>query len=170
MPGSRAIIAGAPAVTPLPQLILDAATALGTADTPDRHLVVVLGGPLGASEEQLSQLATLVATNGITLHLVNAAGAPEPALIPIAEQSGGSVPIAGETLASFDAITAAISNRYRVTTTVAAPGEHTLALTVNGETIQAAMTVTPPTPAAPTPTDDARARLVAPCAIDDHCR
>ncbi len=76
----------------------------------------------------------------------------EPALIPIAEQSGGSVPIAGETLASFDAITAAISNRYRVTTTVGTPGEHVLALTMNGETIQAVVTVSPPTPAAATPT------------------
>ena len=146
------IIAGAPAVTPLPQLILDAAAALGTVDTPDRQLVVVLGGPLGASEEQLSQLAILVASNGITLHLVSAAGAAEPALIAIAEQSGGSVPIAGETLASFDAVTAAISDRYRVTTTVDTPGEHMLALTVNGETIQAVVTVSPPTPAAPTTT------------------
>jgi hypothetical protein len=140
------IIAGAPAVTPLPELILDAAAELGTADTPDRQLVVVLGGPVGASEEQLSQLATLVASNGITLHLVSAAGAVDPALIPIAEQSGGSVPIAGETLAAFDAITAAISDRFRVTTTVGTPGEHVLALTMNGETIQAVVTVSPPSP------------------------
>ena len=156
------IIAGAPAVTPLPQLILDAASALGTTDTADRHLVVVLGGPLGASEEQLSQLANLVASNGIALHLVSAAGPVEPALIPIADQSGGSVPIAGETLASFDAITAAISDRYRVTTTVGTPGEHVLALTgpklvtggvaMDGETMQAVVTVSPPTPAAPPPT------------------
>ena len=162
------IIAGAPAVTPLPQLILDAAAALGTADTPDRHLVVVLGGPLGASEEQLSQLAILVASNGITLHLVSAAGAAEPALIPIAEQSGGSVPIAGETLASFDAVTAAISDRYRVTTTVGTPGEHMIALTVNGETIQAVVTVSPPTTRPRRRDDDAGARLVAPCPIGAH--
>ena len=71
----------------------------------------------------MSRLATLVAVNGITLHLVSAAGAAEPALIPIAEQSGGSVPIAGETLASLDAITwrspAAIGSRRR-----SGPGEH----------------------------------------------
>jgi hypothetical protein len=150
--GIAGIVAGAPAVTPLPQLILDAAAALGTADTHDRHLVVVLGGPLGASEAQLFRLAILVASDGITLHLVSAAGAVEPALIPIAEQSGGSVPIAGETLASFDAITAAISDRYRVTTTVGTPGEHMLALTMNGETIQAVVTVSRATPAASTPT------------------
>jgi hypothetical protein len=146
------IIAGAPAVTSLPQLILDAAAALGTTETSDRHLVVVLGGPSGASEQQLSQLAILVASNGITLHLVSAAGAVEPALVSIAEQSGGSVPIAGGTLASFDAITAAISDRYRITTTVSAPGQHLLALTINGETVQAVVTVPPPTPAVSTPT------------------
>ena len=143
------IIAGAPAVMPLPQLLLDAAAALGTTDTPDRHLLVVLGGPLGASEAEVARLADLVASNGIVLHIVNAVGPTDPALLAIAEQSGGTVPIAGQTLASFDAVTAAISNRYRLTTSVSAPGDHVLELTIDGETVAATIAVTRPAPATP---------------------
>ena len=85
-----AITAGAPAVTPLPELILDSASALAAEGSTDRHLVVALGGPLDGSEVQLAQVAELVAANGITLHLLRSAGAQEPALTLIAEQSGGT--------------------------------------------------------------------------------
>ncbi len=85
-----AITAGAPAVTPLPELILDSAAALAADESTDRHLVVALGGPLEGSEAQLAEIAELVAANGITLHLFRAAGAQEPALTLIAEQSGGT--------------------------------------------------------------------------------
>ena len=117
-----AITAGAPAVTPLPDLILDSAAALAADESTDRHLVVALGGPLEASDAQMAEIAEIIVANGITLHLLRAAGAPEPALTLIAEQSGGTVADAADTLAFFDAVTAAISNRYRITTTLTVAG------------------------------------------------
>ena len=71
-------------------LILDSAAALAADESTDRHLVVALGEPFQASDAQLTEIADVVAANGITLHLLSAAGPPAPGLTLIAEQSGGT--------------------------------------------------------------------------------
>ena len=146
-----AITAGAPAVTPLPDLILDSAAALAADESTDRHLVVALGGPLEASDAQMAEIAEIIVANGITLHLLRAAGAPEPALTLIAEQSGGTVADAADTLAFFDAVTAAISNRYRITTTLTAPGDHVVGLTIDGVSTTAHVDIEEPVVASDAP-------------------
>jgi len=147
-----AITAGAPAVSPLPGLILDSAAALAADESTARHLVVALGGPLEGSEVQLAEIADVVAASGVTLHILRAAGAEEPALTLIAEQSGGTAADSSEALAFFDVVSAAISNRYRITTTLTAPGDHVVGLRIDGAPpITARFDVEPPEVASEAP-------------------
>ena len=153
------IIAGAPAVVPLPEVVLDAVAALVTDPAGDRQAVVVLGGPFEATDAQVNDLASLVADSGTTLHLVTPAGVEAPALARIVEKSGGVIAASRVLLASIDRVTAVISNRYLISATLADAGAHRVGLTVDGELFAAEIDVpaprsqpTSPPTTRPTPT------------------
>ena len=142
------IVAGAPDVLPLPNLVLDAARRLAAAPFPDRHLVVILGttfpdGPI------LDELSRIVAETGMHVHVVGAADLDAGGIARLADQSGGLNPVLPTPVGEIDAVTRAIRNRIRATATVDGPGAHAVSLTIGGDTFTAGLDV-PASAAAPT--------------------
>ena len=143
------IIAGAPDVVPLPELLLDAATTLAESTLPDRHLVVVLGGELSLDDAQLTALRSSLSSSGTRVHAV-APNGPGP-LADLAAATGGLAPATTEAVAAMDRITSAIDDRYRAVATVAAPGGHEVAVEVEGNRFTAPIDVAPAAPATTPP-------------------
>jgi hypothetical protein len=127
------ITAGAPAVVRLPEVITETLAELASSRADDRQMVVVLGGAIEATAAQLAGVAEALTESGTTLHVVAPPNVELGALGRIASRSGGSTTTSPEVLASLDAVTATISNRYRVTTTVSEGGTHRLHLTIGDE-------------------------------------
>ena len=127
------ITAGSPAVVRLPEVITETVAELASSRADDRHTVVVLGGAIEATAAQLAGIDEALTESRTTLHVVAPPNVELGALARIASRSGGSTTTSLEVLASIDAVTATISNRYRVTTTVSEGGTHRLQLTVGDE-------------------------------------
>ena len=127
------ITAGAPAVVRLPEVITETVAELASSRADDRHAVVVLGGAIEATAAQLAGVADAVIESRTTLHVVAPPNVELGLLAGIASRSGGSTSTSPNVLASMDAVTATISNRYRVTTTVVEGGTHQLHLAVGDE-------------------------------------
>ncbi len=127
------ITAGAPAVVRLPEVVTETVAELASSRADDRHAVVVLGGAIEATTAQLAGIAEALTESRTTLHVVAPPGVEVGALTRIASRSGGSTTTSSEVLASIDAVTAKISNRYRVTTTVAEGETHRLHLAIGDE-------------------------------------
>jgi hypothetical protein len=135
------ITAGSPAVVQLPDVVTDTVAELSSSESVDRHAVVVLGDAVEATESQLAGLAEAVNESGTVLYVVAPASGDAGALGRIAQRSGGEVSTSPEALAAVDAVTAMISNRYRVVATVAGGGQHRIRLTVGGQRFNAAFDV-----------------------------
>ena len=127
------ITAGSPAVVDLPNVLVDTVAELASSPTVDRHAVVVLGAPVIADDAQLAALAAALTESGTTLHVVAPSSVELAPFDRIARASGGDVTAAPEVLASVDAVTARISDRYRVVANVAEPGQHRVRVSVGGE-------------------------------------
>jgi hypothetical protein len=127
------ITAGSPAVVELPDVLIDTAAELASSPAQDRHAVVVLGASAVADDAQLAELSTALTESGTTLHVVAPPPVEPGVLDRIARASGGDVSTSAEVLASVDAVTARISDRYRVVATVAEPGRHRVRVSVGGE-------------------------------------
>ena len=114
------ITAGAPAVVRLPEVITETVAELASSRADDRQAVVVLGGAIEATAAQLAGIADTLIESRTTLHVVAPPDVELTTLARITFRSGGSTSTSPNVLASIDAVTATISNRYRVTTTGAA--------------------------------------------------
>jgi hypothetical protein len=138
------ITAGAPAVVDLPNVLIATVAELASKPAGDRHAVVVLGAPAAADDAQLADLAAALTESGTTLHVVAPPSVEPGAFDRIARASGGDVSTSPGVLASVDAVTARISNRYRVVATVAEPGRHRVNVSVGGEQFAATFEVPDP--------------------------
>ncbi len=127
------ITAGSPAVVELPDVLIDTVAELASSPAQDRHAVVVLGAAAVADDAQLAELSAALTESGAALHVVAPSPVEAGVLDRIARASGGDVSTSTEVLASVDAVTARISDRYRVVATVAEPGRHRVRVTVGGE-------------------------------------
>lgn len=147
------ITAGAPDVTPLPDLILDSTALLASDDRTDRHLVLMLAATPQLSGSQFQQLAEALAMSRARLHVIAPPGVDVSPLDGLADLTGGSAPDVAETVAGADAVTMSIVNRYRITATVDGPGPHEFGLDVDGQRLASSVGInvaTPPTTPAPT--------------------
>jgi hypothetical protein len=163
------ITAGAPAVVPLPDVLSETVAELASSPAFDRHAIVVLGGAVEATEAQVAALVEALADSKTALHVLVPEDVRAGALARITAGTGGSTRRAPQTLASMDAVTATIINRFRVTLQVAGGGKHHLQLTVGGERFGADFEIPEAEPApsattqraAPAPSAPAAAAAVA---------
>jgi hypothetical protein len=149
------ITAGAPAVVPLPDVLSETVAELASSPAVDRHAIVVLGGAVEATEAQVAALVEALADSGTALHVLVPEDVRADALARITAGTGGSTRRAPQTLASMDAVTATIINRFRVTLQVAGGGEHHLQVTVGGERFGADLEISEAEPAPPATTQRA---------------
>src|SRR5215217_2848652 len=143
------IVAGAPDVVALPNLLIDAATRLAAMPTPDRHLVLVIGTTFPETTA-VQSLRDVIIPARIRLDVVAATGLDPGPIDDLAIESGGLSPVLPKPVGEMDAVTEAIRDRYHVTGTVDGPGTHNVTLNVDGRTFAAQVEVpdAPPPPVA----------------------
>ena len=147
------IVAGAPDVVPLPELVRDAVMKLAAEPGADRQLVLVLSTPIEPGP-MLDQITAVVRDAHITTHLVAAPGLDAGPIAELATSTGGRVPTGAAMVGEMDEVTSAVNDRYRVEATAASEGPQELALTIDGQRFATTLDVVAPAPvptaAAPT--------------------
>ena len=118
------IIAGAPAVTGLADLIMGAIDDVAASRANDRHVIVELGAPFELDPQARQAIGDELVRTGRDC-TSSWPGRPRPMGCRSWRKSRGRAP-GGEIVAAIDDVTAAISNRYRVTLDVDAPGDKQL--------------------------------------------
>ena len=112
-------------MTGLADLIMGAIDDVAASRANDRHVIVVLGAPFEPDPQARQAIGDELVRTGTRLHVILARSASADGLQELARKSRGRAP-GGEIVAAIDDVTAAISNRYRVTLDVDAPGDKQL--------------------------------------------
>ena len=95
------IIAGAPAVTGVADLITGAIDDVAASKASDRHVIVVLGAPFELDPQARQTIGDKLAHTGTRLHVIQARSATADRLQELAHKSHGQTP-GGEIVAAID--------------------------------------------------------------------